>query len=76
MDNIQLYSMDVNCVHEGMIETDLYIKLYGEGIMDFNEIQEMLSGEFSPPSKAILTCKYCGQWGALHCPCRYCGAPI
>jgi hypothetical protein len=24
----------------------------------------------------IIKCKYCGQWGAKYCACRYCGAPV
>ena len=26
--------------------------------------------------KAVITCKWCGQWGARFCACKHCGAPI
>lgn len=27
-------------------------------------------------SPVIIKCAHCGQWGARHCACRFCGAPV
>lgn len=35
--------------------------------------QQVTAGE---NFKAVITCTYCGQWGARGCACRHCGAPI
>ena len=28
------------------------------------------------PERVLEKCGHCGQWGAIMCACRYCGAPI
>ena len=38
-------------------------------------IIDAIRDEFAP-GKAVITCKWCGQWGARFCECTKCGAPI
>ena len=35
---------------------------------------EMLYGKLAP--KVVVRCGHCSQWGARHCACTHCGAPI
>jgi hypothetical protein len=32
--------------------------------------------QYIAPEKVIKKCGHCGQWGAVQCACRSCGAPI
>jgi hypothetical protein len=66
------------------IETSLPINnaLDIKGVVDFDDISdksvekiaEKLYG--SAFAKAVVICKWCGQWGARFCSCKHCGGPI
>lgn len=41
-----------------------------------NGIADMVKRSLGYLEKPLVKCKHCGQWGAVYCACRYCGAPI
>jgi hypothetical protein len=40
--------------------------------------REIMEADFDElfPSKAVVECGHCGQWGARKCACKHCGAPV
>ena len=44
--------------------------------LSFTKLLEDLKKELGVVDNPMRLCGHCGQWGALYCACRYCGAPI
>lgn len=41
-----------------------------------DHIISIVKRELGQIDDPLRKCAHCGQWGAVHCACKHCGAPI
>lgn len=68
-------------VHVGQVfsTSQLYqgVELYQQPPeLDISDIVKSVKKELGVIDNPLRKCIYCGQWGAVHCDCPKCGAPI
>jgi hypothetical protein len=59
-----------------VVKTRLTLVGYGDEFMDFRGAVGKDFSEYVSPRKVIIRCSHCGQWGAVKCACKHCGAPM
>ena len=56
-----------------------YVLAVGDSMtarLPITSIVDVVRCELGYVEKPLVKCRHCGQWGAVYCACRYCGAPI
>lgn len=64
--------VDMYSSYHGDLSSEMTVRMYGE--TPFAAGDDI--SEWIPIKSAVTKCAHCGQWGAVRCECKYCGAPI
>ena len=74
--SLKINEFSTNIQARGEKRVVLELSGYGENNVDFRGMLGKDISEYLVPRNVVIRCAHCGQWGAVKCACKHCGAPM